>query len=92
MLHAARKLIGLTDSLWRELLGGLSSFSKAMLVSGMIVCAVLALVGLGAEIYGAAVQNAAYAVRCARSVTEGGFRCLLLGAVCSLVTEFCRRR
>ena len=66
----------------------LSAFSKAMIFSGVIVCAAIAVIGFGAELYGAFAANTSYILRCTRSMTEGGFRCLLLGAVCSAVYEY----
>ena len=89
MFRTIGKIIGYTDSFWHKLFGNLSAFSKAMILSGMIVCAVLAFAGVGAEIY-ASIQNTSYILRCMHAVTEGGFRCLLLGALVSAVYEYIR--
>lgn len=92
MFHTIAKIAGYTDSLWHKTFEQLSSFSKALILSGMIVCIVLALLGLSAEIYSVSAHNTSYILRCMHSVTEGGFRCLLLGAAGGAVYEYIRSR
>ena len=92
MFRAIGKLIGVTDSFWHKLFGNLSAFSKAMILSGMIACGVLTLAGFGAEIYCALTENTSYIIHCVHLLTEGGFRCLLLGGLGSAVYEYIRLR
>lgn len=88
MFNRVMKILRFTDLLWNKLFEKLSHFSKAAILSGMSVCAVFVVSGFICEIYRAATRSSEYILQSSYALTEGGFRCLLLGVIISVIYEF----